>query len=151
MEYLDVVDTISRRTAYTRKEVRRVMREITRLMCDQIERGGHVRWTGLGKFENLQSQKRNIRNPVTGVRRLIPPARRLKFIPSDRIKKALKKSLAVFQEESLVDRYLPKEKHNGQASSSHRPEEGRGSTEGKESWKRKLFGRPKLQRAVQRD
>jgi nucleoid DNA-binding protein len=146
MEFQDLVIALSDETHYTRREIRRILRVFAKVVREGLSDGLDVKIPGLGRFENVPSAARSGRNASTGERFVIPPSRRVKFVPCDKLRVGVKESVDLFKEESLARRFgLPrKEKKRGEVRSRDRPQEG---PEGEEGGSRKHGSASRHQRA----
>jgi nucleoid DNA-binding protein len=144
MELLDIVCEVSKRTRYTRREVRKLLRVAATIIKEELGQGRNVSWRGLGQFENAYRGYRTGRDPKTKGKTTmyVPPGRRLKFVPSDELIELVKKSTKYFAETDPKARYLPKEIANvdGQIRSGTGPRETGQDREREDSgWQDALF------------
>ena len=72
-----------------------------------LSRGERVELRGFGAFTIKHRNARTGRNPRTGEQAYMPPTRRVKFVPSRRMKFRVRSSMVYFPKEDLVNKYLP--------------------------------------------
>lgn len=115
MEYQELVITLAARTSYTRREIRNIVRALSRVIKETLEDGRDVQIWGLGRFRNVGARPRVGRHPITGDVIHIPATRKVKFEPNTTFKNNIKDSAVLFKKESLETKYgLPKrEKRHG--------------------------------------
>lgn len=66
----------------------RVLRSLGDFAITLIEKGGKLRFPGLGSFEACATPARKARNPITGETLDVPEKRRIRFRPSSELKRA---------------------------------------------------------------
>lgn len=137
MEHQHLVEAIAEETRYTKREVRRFLVTLYRIVWDELIEGGDVVIKGLGTFENFQRGPWNARSKYTGERIFVPARRFVRFVASHRFKKAVKiKSSRLFEIEDPRVKYslgrlqdldddhdIEKEVNHGEVRSGHRPGE----------------------------
>jgi len=127
MELMDIVCEVSKRTRYTRREIRKILRVAASIVKEELSHGRNVSWRGMGRFENVYRKACIARDPRTHGKTTmhVPPGRRFRFVPCKEIVALVKKSKEHFQQTKPEERYLPKEKRHGKVRSGDRPQEGR--------------------------
>jgi nucleoid DNA-binding protein len=124
MQHRQVLKKLAKLTGYTPTELNTIMLGVADILIEAVSSGRSVRITHVGLFENARKGFTNARHPVTGDRIIIPPRRRLKFMPSMRLRKAVEKSNKILKQPSYEERFL-KEDDDGEVRSSDRPGEDR--------------------------
>jgi len=138
MEFLGLVSDVADKTKYTRKEIRLILRLTAQIIREELIGGRDVNWQGLGKFINCAFQQRVGGDPRTGKRIIIPPSRRIRFHPSCRVMRKVKKSIKLYEKLDPIKQFLPKGINNGEIRSRDRSGE---SSEGEDSWEDIVFER----------
>jgi nucleoid DNA-binding protein len=142
MEYQDLINKVSSETHYTPREIRKLLRTMTRIIRDAVAEGRDVQIYGLGRFKNLLAKAKEVRDPKTGGRMILPERRRLKFSPCDEMAEAIDRSALVYRPVPVEARFgldkikaptrgmdIIKGDRRGKIRSGHRSGEG---SEGKE-------------------
>lgn len=122
MEFQELVESLSKQTSYTRREIRYVLYLLIEIIRDNLTNGRDTQIRKLGKFKNVPAGQRAVRNQYTGERYMLPPSRRIKFEPIQELRERVKDSEKLFRKESLEARFgLPKkEKGNGKVRRRNR-------------------------------
>lgn len=105
MEHRELVNHLSHRTSYTKREIRLILKAIASVIQEAIGSGRDVQLEGVGKFLNLPQPQRVGGHPVTKKRMIIPATRRIKFEPAVKMKKVVRKSLKYFKDEDPEVKY----------------------------------------------
>ena len=133
MTYQQLISQLSEDTKYTKRELRTILRHIARILAETLSSGHTVKWDSVGAFYNMPDHVYCVRNYKTGERYWTKPRRKIKFKPSIRLRNKVRQSIALFQEPTVTEQYLPKE-HHGEVRSGDRPGKGgTGKDSGKES------------------
>ena len=85
----DLVQSVSDKSMLTKTAAEKVLNAVLDSIREAIEKGESVRLTGFGTFDVVAAAPRTGRNPNTGERIEIPAAFRVRFTPSDALKKAV--------------------------------------------------------------
>ena len=128
MEYRELVNHLSNRTSYTKREMRLILRAVAEVMQEAIGSGRDVQFDGVGKFLNLPQAQRVGGDPVTKKRMIIPATRRIRFEPCIGMKKAVRGSLKHFKDEDPEVKYglrRSNEQEQGQLQRDQNPTAGR--------------------------
>ena len=121
MEYRELVKIIVKKTLYTPKEVQYILRIFTNTISQTLIEGRDVYIHKLGKFENAHAAARKARNPRTGETMHIPERRRVKFVPSRGLKRGVRRSIMLFEQEQQSFGLNKRSKH-GKVRSSCGPQ-----------------------------
>lgn len=134
LAYKELTKLISIGSKYTQKEVRLFMLHLLREVLGALEEGRDVDLEGIGKFLNLPQKELIVRNRDTREITVIPPTRRLKFIPAPPILRAVKASKHVYEQTNPIEKYGLMEKIDGKIWSTNRSKESR---KRETSWQRR--------------
>ena len=86
----ELVNTLSKETNYSRKEVENFLLTLTRVVSDNISRGQKVAITGFGTFDLGKRASRRGRNPQTGDYITIPAMKMPRFRAGKRLKELVR-------------------------------------------------------------
>ena len=132
----ELIAELAKRSGYTRREVKKLLRHLAETFFDVMGRGCDIQLDCLGMFENKPGAWKTGRERFSGERFMIPPLRYVKFHPSAKLKRAVRKSDQYFIKDDPLTRYLPRGPVHGKVRSSDRPTESRKREAG---WKDRLF------------
>jgi integration host factor subunit alpha len=90
----DIVERISAKLHFSKKEASEVVDSIFELLKGRLAKGGKVKISGFGNFVVNQKRPRKGRNPQTGEEITITGRRVLSFKASPVLKKAMNRSAA---------------------------------------------------------
>ena len=82
MNNKDFIEALAGKTEFGVKETQRMMNWLTNTMGDGFQEGASLSVQGFGSFEVKKKLEREIVNPSTGQRMLVPPKLVLWFRPS---------------------------------------------------------------------
>jgi len=123
MTFDELLVTLAEESRYTRREIRKLVRLLALVIRKNIEEGRDVQLHGIGRFACKLDGERFGRHVVTGEKIVIPPKRRLRFVPAKALKVAALR--APLLEEDLEAHFgLKKGKNDGQVRGSDRPQKG---------------------------
>lgn len=111
MTYLQLISQLSEDTKYTKREIRAILRQMTKIVTDALVGGQKVHLMGIGSLSSAPDHIYCVRNYKTGERYWTKPRRRIKFKPCTPIRNKVRQSIALFQEPDTTEQYLPKEEH----------------------------------------
>lgn len=100
MEHQEIVEELASATNYTKREARRILRNLVLIIRDALAAGRDVRLEGLGRLLNTPVSPRQVRNPHTGERFVSDPSRRVRFVPSTKLRNSVKASIRFFDRPS---------------------------------------------------
>ena len=93
MTKADIVERVSEKTGFTKRESQDLVESVLSIVKTTLETGENVKISGFGKFEVKQKADRRGRNPQTGESITIESRRILSFKPSTLLRSALNKEL----------------------------------------------------------
>jgi DNA-binding protein HU-beta len=110
MLYQDLIGAISDETKYTRREIRKILRVMARIMREELSSGRDVQIYGVGKWHNKPAAPKEARNARTGERIRLPARRRVKFTPCEALSEGVRASVVVFHDVDLQAKFGLKKK-----------------------------------------
>lgn len=72
MNKTDLINSLSEETAFSKKDIARVLEAMTRIVCRTLKKGGKLQWSGFGTFSTSKRPKRQGINPSTKARIELP-------------------------------------------------------------------------------
>lgn len=90
MDYKEFTDKLQERTGRDVAVIDKVMSAMSSVFKEQCSNMNTISVQGFGSFEPKKKMEREVVNPVTGVRMLIPPKIVLSFKPATGIKNRVK-------------------------------------------------------------
>jgi nucleoid DNA-binding protein len=103
--FQEIVARVSEDTHYTKREIRKILRTLARVMREAIASGRDVQLYGVGWIRNVYRPPMKGRNYYTGQPVDIPAGRRLRFRACDAMKDAVDRSKAIFEAQDLLARF----------------------------------------------
>lgn len=89
MTKMDLIENISDKTKFNRKESAELLEEVFAIMKRTLESGESLKISGFGNFEVKQKKDRKGRNPQTGEELTITARKILTFKPSAVLKQSI--------------------------------------------------------------
>lgn len=89
MNKAELVQSVSDRSMLSKKDSEKVLNVVIDSIREAVERGESVRLMGFGSFDVVTTSPRKGRNPATGEIVEIPARLKVRFTPSDALKKAV--------------------------------------------------------------
>ena len=108
----ELIKELSDTTRYTKREIRNILRSLALVVREAMGSGRDVHLDGIGVLRNVRQAPRRVFNPSKG-EMYIGESRRIKFVPASSLRRAVKSSMKLFEEEDLEDKYGLKESNHG--------------------------------------
>ena len=88
MKKTDIISRMAEKAGITKTQADKAMDTFLASVKDGLKDGGKVTFIGFGTFSVVERKARQGRNPKTGEVIQIPESRKVKFTPSEGLKKA---------------------------------------------------------------
>ncbi len=89
MNRFELVERVAARNTASKAEVDRILVSALEEIISAVRDGETVTLIGFGTFKSVERASRIGRNPVSGEKIMIPPARRPQFVPGSTFKELL--------------------------------------------------------------
>ncbi len=86
----ELVETMSKETGYSKKEIEACLKTLTKIITNKVKSGEKVAITGFGTFDLGKRAARNGRNPQDGSRITIPEMKMPRFRAGKNLKEAVR-------------------------------------------------------------
>lgn len=131
MEHQELIEVLSERTNYSKREIRYILRELAYVIGDALKDGRDVCINNLGRFKNTRNRGGIQYSEVHGRYINLIETRRVSFKSSQHLKRQVKLSTDLFRKQPIEVRFgLPKKRE--QDGKVRRTNRSRKSTKRKE-------------------